>query len=145
MNWTCRKSTFSKNKKKNHVFFFLPKICVMLSRLKFIIKIISLNKKYKTRKKNTFNKVKVSKLEMNDLTYVAKEAESEMKLKKWTNEIKWMDELLTKISMKCRWGISLQNRGGGNKVNKQIIKILNNISCNKWLLLVIITKLSFWF
>lgn len=51
---------------------------------------------------------------MNDLTYVAKEAESEMKFKKkWTNEIKWMDELLTKISMKCRWGTSLQNKGGG--------------------------------
>lgn len=44
------------------------------------------------KKKNTFNKVKVSKLEMNDLTYVAKEAESEMKLKKkWTNKIKWMN------------------------------------------------------
>lgn len=53
---------------------------------------------------------------MNDLTYVAKEAESEMKfkIKKWTNEIKWMNGqvLLTKISMKCRWGISLQNKGG---------------------------------
>lgn len=55
----------------------------MLSRLKFIIKIISLNKKkIQDKKKNTFNKVKVSKLEMNDLTYVAKEAESEMKFKK---------------------------------------------------------------
>lgn len=39
-------------------------------------------KKIQDKKKNTFNKVKVSKLEMNDLTYVAKEAESEMKFKK---------------------------------------------------------------